>query len=265
MSAAGTFESDLQDSISEAAPQTADATNITNRVGSLRDLESRIQLIELYTLHVLPRNKEWDYSKHFIAQSDMLDEETREVLLQTLQDLEEDMRGMGPLKQLEPQQEPEETFEPRPRHSLSTDSASTIKDRPVLHQRSSSEKDYGIEESPTPTQPPEKQILRQVASQRAPSHTQQQKTTGPSAKVMSTKPTQTDLYRRSRGIMRALQSIVSNLSLYVSRNPLVLLRFVIFLISLLTALSSENIRNRLRIAWDKLKRTVGMGVKVSYI
>ena len=28
-----------------------------------RDLEKRIKLLELYTLHVLPRNEEWDYAR----------------------------------------------------------------------------------------------------------------------------------------------------------------------------------------------------------
>ena len=55
-----------------------------------RDLEKRIKLLELYTLHVLPRNEEWDYAREFITMSEMLDEERKEAFLLALHSLKEE-------------------------------------------------------------------------------------------------------------------------------------------------------------------------------
>ncbi len=55
-----------------------------------RDLNSRVKILELYTLHVLRRNGEWDYAREFITASPILDEERREAFLQALQSLQEE-------------------------------------------------------------------------------------------------------------------------------------------------------------------------------
>ncbi|OIW33610.1 hypothetical protein CONLIGDRAFT_185223 [Coniochaeta ligniaria NRRL 30616] len=55
-----------------------------------RDLSARVKILELYTLHVLLRNDEWDYAREFISMSSVLDEERREAFLQALQSLYED-------------------------------------------------------------------------------------------------------------------------------------------------------------------------------
>lgn len=44
-----------------------------------------------------------------------------------------------------------------------------------------------------------------------------------------------------------------------------MLRFVLFLMGLVAAFSRQDVKERLAAAWDKIKRMVGMGVKVSYI
>lgn len=55
-----------------------------------RDLNSRVKILELYTLHVLLRNDEWDYAREFITASPILDEERREAFLQALQSLQDE-------------------------------------------------------------------------------------------------------------------------------------------------------------------------------
>src|SRR2546423_1438687 len=56
-----------------------------------KELSSRLKILELFTLHVLPRNEEWDYARSFINNSDILDDERREAFLQTLLELQEAM------------------------------------------------------------------------------------------------------------------------------------------------------------------------------
>ncbi|PBP22955.1 peroxin 26 [Diplocarpon rosae] len=57
-----------------------------------RDLNARVKILELYTLHVLLRNNEWDYARDFISISSVLDEERREAFLQALQSLHEEQQ-----------------------------------------------------------------------------------------------------------------------------------------------------------------------------
>ena len=57
-----------------------------------RDLNSRAKVLELYTLHVLPRNEEWDTAREFIRMSNELDEERKDAFLYTLDTLEEQAR-----------------------------------------------------------------------------------------------------------------------------------------------------------------------------
>ena len=54
-----------------------------------RYLGSYIKILELYTLHVLPRLSEWKYAKDFINMSEILDEDRRACFLQILEELEE--------------------------------------------------------------------------------------------------------------------------------------------------------------------------------
>ncbi|KAK4179286.1 putative PEX26 peroxisomal biogenesis factor 26 [Triangularia setosa] len=65
-----------------------------NGTDTPRDLASRLKLLELYTLHVLPRNQEWVYAKEFISVSPILDEERREAFLQALESLQEEQKEM---------------------------------------------------------------------------------------------------------------------------------------------------------------------------
>lgn len=58
-----------------------------------RDLNSQIKLLELYTLHVLPCNGEWEYAREFIMMSEVLDDERKEAFLQALHGLKEDMEN----------------------------------------------------------------------------------------------------------------------------------------------------------------------------
>ncbi|KAK4457187.1 hypothetical protein QBC42DRAFT_350674 [Cladorrhinum samala] len=66
----------------------------SNGADTPHDLNSRVKILELYTLHVLVHNNEWDYAKEFITVSPVLDEERREAFLQALQSLQEERREL---------------------------------------------------------------------------------------------------------------------------------------------------------------------------
>ncbi len=243
-----------------------------NGTDTPQDLESTVQIIELYTLHVLPRNSEWEYARDFINMSEILDEERRESFLQTLASLEDEAKGISRLREIEPMHEPEKVPDIPIHDTASSDSASTV--RESQHQVRGP--DFGVESA----QP--KPIPENSKSKPKPSST----TTAPTPSKLSRKPSnssypsrlsrppghtaprkagQSSLYKRSVAMLATIQHVISNLSHNLSQNPMVLLRFVLFLVGLVAALSRRDVKDRLAVGWNKVKRTVGMGVKVSYI
>ncbi len=221
-----------------------------------RDLNARVRIIELFTLHVLPRTGEWDYARNFINMSEVLDEELREEFLQTLQSLEdEDSKGQDQFEDSLPEQDELTEQEPLQAEETRSDSMETIRQKPfATHHKSDSEQDYGIDKTSTPPDAPNVQPLPPKAISK-------------SAKAIQT--TNTSIYRRSAMILSALQKLIKNMTEQVSQNPMSLLRFVLFLMGLIVALSRRDVKDRLGrltgAGWDKIKSTVGMGVKVTYI
>ena len=264
---------DLRDPLeaSQSLDRRTDGGNLHNNgANTPRDLNSRVNIIELYTLHVLPRNGEWEYAKDFINMSEVLDEEVREGFLQDLQILEdEESKGEEDFEDAVPQQEDK----PMPRldeaEETERESIDTVRQaQPLDRHRSNSETDYGIEESQCPLKaevshpPPRQPAIKPVKSP------QLKSSRSPPTKIPR-KPASASIYQTSKAAMTALQKIVSRLTAQLSHNPMGLFRFVLFLVGLITALSQRNVKERVgaltRIGWDKVKRTVGMGVKVSYI
>ena len=235
-----------------------------------RDLNTLIQIIELFTLHVLPKNGEWDYARGFICNSEVLDEEVRESFLQTLRSLEnEEAQSQDQLDHISKERQDLLDQEPQPAEDSERASIDTIRQQPqVSHQRTESETDYGIETyatlpaAPTTKPQPSNSISKPIkAMQPRPPHS--------SSSNYPRKPPSTGIYKRSLALMFALQHLISNMTEQVSRNPMSLLRFILFLIGLVVALSRRDVKDRIGrltgAGWDKMKRTVGMGVKVSYI
>lgn len=197
--------------------------------------------------------------------SEVLDEDRREAFLQALKSLEDVEKGTTPLQQMEPMHEPEKVQDTPIVDGISSDSASTVKEsRPP-----SRGPDYGID-APKPSQHPDTSRMKATSAPpkpiRKPSHSvYPSRPPAPTGNSAHRKPAQTSLYKRSAAMLATLQHVLSNLGQQMSRNPMAILRFVLFLVGLIAAFSRQDVKDRLAAAWDKVKRTVGMGVKVSYI
>ena len=267
-----------------------------NGADTPKELSSRLKILELFTLHVLPRNEEWDYARSFINNSDILDDERREAFLQTLLELQEAMdtedravelefhRGRD--EELKRQQEGEEQEEEKDEekgkgaHVAAEELRKTPEQNGGLHRRSSSEVDYGIEKSHpsgTPTSV--------NAAESKPAAAKSRPTPGPaSGRTQFSPPAETPKHRpvrkspqshsngiltQARQLVRALQSLVRSVAGTVTSNPTTLFRAFLFVLAILMAFSRREVRERVRRivgrSWDKIRGTVGMGVKVSYI
>lgn len=201
--------------------------------------------------------------------SDILDEEKREAFLQALDGLEEEGRREYDYEQeyeREPERDDERQLEAEQPENLDQSSAQSISKNISIehrpdHQRSNSEHDYGIEDSGTiaPTNVPPASNLKPLRSASVRS--------GP---VTSPRRRENDgIYKRGVAILDTLQRLIFNISHSLSRNPLALLRLVLFLVALILTLSRNDVKNRVRrmteTGWNKIRQTIGMGLKVSYI
>lgn len=279
-----------------------------NGTNTPKDLSSRIKILELFTLHVLPRNGEWDYAKSFISNSDILDEERREAFMQTLQELQ-DVTEKETIDEAEVEvfEDTEDELHSS-RETAATPAGATLEapsqsGNASKHQRTSSEVDYGIERahpngghaSPQLQQQPNTAISAAKTAKDAPlnklpptplpptsvtppisSSTNRNHLSPPAAQTPRRAPvrkpkasSQNTMLAQARQLFRALSNLAGAMAGSISKNPTVTLRFLLFVFAFLVAFSQKQVRERTRRivtqSWEKIRATVGMGVKVSYI
>ncbi|KAF7546881.1 hypothetical protein G7046_g9173 [Stylonectria norvegica] len=239
----------------------------TSGANTPRDLNARVKILELYTLHVLLRNNEWDYAREFISVSSVLDDERREAFLQALQSLQDEQQEQEKLEREERQRQEEQLRkdideakklraenEERERRRIEEERA----------RREGSEIDYGIDDVLSNT--------GSSTSRSRPARTQsnasrQTKPSGlkPNGKAVA-RPT---LSSRASMIITRLRTVIEGLSTSLNSNPMLLLRFLAFIMGLVLMFGHRGIRERIQriiaASWNKVRATAGMGVKVSYI
>lgn len=248
-----------------------------------KDLAARVKILELFTLHVLPRNEEWDYAREFINLNEVLDEEKKEVFLQTLDGLR-DEKERGIQRAAEIQQEKEAEFE---RQRLEEEKRKADEDAAAekrqagaksqsSHRKTGSEVDYGIDKS----------LPNGVSKSRNQKSSPSGKQTGSGSRTVSGRaqlsppppePSKSvkkvdrknSVTGQVRSLASMLQNVIKNMASSVSSNPMSYLRTMLFIMGIVIALSRKNVRERIRrvtgAGWEKVKQTAGMGVKVSYI
>ena len=258
----------------------------TNGADTPKELSSLLKILELFTLHVLPRNDEWDYARSFINNSDILDDERREAFLQTLQELQEAKDTEDRADEVEFHRERDEELKRKQdeeERKQAQSAADGFRIRPEqnggFHRRTSSEVDYGIEKShPNGTSTAASADQKPAAAKPRPKPEPASGRThfSPPAETPKRRPVRklpqshsNDLFTQARQLMHALQSLVQGMAGAVTSNPTVLFRMFLFVMAILMAFSRREVRERVRrivgSSWDKIRGTVGMGVKVSYI
>ncbi|CAD0110145.1 unnamed protein product [Aureobasidium uvarum] len=243
----------------EASQQSTRNSSHHNGTSTPRDLNTRLKLLELYTLHVLPQNDEWDYARDFISMSEVLDDERRDAFLQALHTLKEE-KALDGIREKELQRRQDEEVQQRriedDRRRKEEARAEQERRRREAEERprttgsqnrasSASSNNNNSRAGQTNRNPP--------ASKAKPS---QKKATPPSPRVY-------------RSIFATMQAAVLNAGKSVSQNPMVMLRFVLFLMAFTLAFARRDVRDRVKRSLQgglhKVQRTIGMGVKVSYI
>ncbi|RAH49937.1 protein pex26 [Aspergillus brunneoviolaceus CBS 621.78] len=243
-----------------------------------KDLNARVRIIELFTLHVLPRNEEWDYAQEFISLSEVLDEERKDVFLQTLEGLKEE-KQQGELRAAALQREKDAELERQAREAerrrveedAAAAAAAAAQSQSKGHGRSSSEVDYGIEKTyPNGSiKGRGKSTEKQVNGKTGASATGRTAFSPSGSKSIKKTDKPDTRAKRSQALTNVVRNLMQFIRKSIAGNPLSFARTVLFMLGILFALSRQDIRERIRritgAGWQKVRGTIGMGVKVSYI
>lgn len=241
----------------------------TSGANTPRDLNARVKILELYTLHVLLRNNEWDYAREFITMSSVLDEERREAFLQALQSLHEEQEAEEQREREERQQQEDQLrkeIEDAKRLRAENEERERRRieeERARREAREPSEVDYGVESTPS-------SVNRRSSRGSSDSH-------------RPSRPGRSSISSRANGkavvpqtftaratlVMTRLRSIIDELARSMNSNPMFLMRLLAFVMGIILMLGNRAIRERVQrvlgASWAKVRATVGMGTKVSYI
>ncbi|KAH7076222.1 hypothetical protein FB567DRAFT_535733 [Paraphoma chrysanthemicola] len=225
-----------------------------NGTDTPRDLNTRIKLLELYTLHVLPRNEEWDYAREFITMSEVLDDERKEAFLLALHSLKEEKEDAEAREEKLRQQQQEQMEQHRKETEARRLEQSRAEDERRKREEENRRQPRGSDErfrKTLPSSPPQ------------PSRTSRQQP----AKRPATPPP--GFYNRASTMFASVHSLIANTAHQMTANPMAMFRTFLFLLAFILAIGRRDLRERItrliRQAWEKVRRTVGMGVKVSYI
>ncbi|CAZ82970.1 unnamed protein product [Tuber melanosporum] len=225
-------------------------------------VSQRVKLMELYILHVLPRVGDWEYAREFTQMSPDLDEEQKEAFQATLDALQKDKEETERYSQeLEARKEAEwEKEEQAERERQKRELSPSISTRPTPRRQSvqgrAKRSKAGSVRGDSPT---EEKMMRKQA------RTRSEDTRGAiSARGGSTNKNTTSLFSTTTALLNRLQSQV-----HTARGRFMLLRTVIMLAMVVWMTSKRRVREKVRrllmLAWIKTTRTVGMGMKVTYI
>ncbi|PGH02484.1 hypothetical protein GX51_04652 [Blastomyces parvus] len=254
-----------------------------NGTDTPKDLSARVRILELFTLHVLPRNDEWDYAKEFITLSEVLDDERKDAFLQTLENLREE-KEQGVLRAAELQREKDAELErqrqqeeeEQQRRAAEQKAAAEISHTAKVmngHRKTSSEVDYGIENgnpnTGSPSSAKNRNLKPATKSGRVSTSAAAPGRSTESSKQVKKTDKPKPAMRQMRMFANLLVTLLRNMGRSMSANPLSFLRTLLVVFGVLMALSRADVRHRLRriadSGWQKIRGTVGMGVKVSYI
>jgi len=226
-----------------------------------RDLNQRLKILEIFTLYVLPRNQEWEYAKQFIQMSEILDDDRKEAFLQALQALQDEPKHEAQREEALNKQRREQLEDAKMRQEEEgrrglAEAARIQQDRSVSHSSRQSDVPAATETRPST------RLARNSSAIRA-------KPSSPALSGKAPKPPVLSFVRRAMLFLSAARQNLLRMGTGVWRHPLALLRLFLFMFALLMALARRDIRLRveqvLKISWEKVRRTAGMAVKVTYV
>lgn len=245
-----------------------------------RDLNARVKILELYTLHVLIRNNEWDYAREFISVSSVLDDERREAFLQALQSLQEDQQEAERKEREEKERQEDQLrrdIEEARRLRAENEEIEKRRLEEERARREGSEIDYGIDAKSTggaSSSTGKSRRKRAPTGSSAGGPRSARSARGAGSGGSSPNKSKAVVAPASFGARAAVmfanvRAMIERMGMTLHANPMLLMRFLAFIIGLVVMFGKKNMRERitrlLGNSWNKIKSTATMGAKVSYI
>lgn len=245
------------------------STPMSTHSSSPKALQARIKVLELYSLHVLPEVGEWDYAREFVEGCQNLDEERKEAFLAALEELKEERDGLKQREvELQQQREKEVQEEMRRKEQEEkrhAEEAEQARQRHEQQQRDLAAKTAANTATASNNNEPRTSALSNNGNSNVNSngHARGQ----PSRSARKT-PANSQQPATAATLLTRLNSLMHHLRTNLG-SSLLSARLLMFCFAFLLLASRRDVRVRLRRAladgWDKVRRTVGMGVKVSYV
>jgi hypothetical protein len=252
------------------------STPMSSHSVSPKALQARVKVLELYALHVLPEVGEWGYAREFVEGCGSLDEERKEGFLAALDGLREEREGLK-RREVELQEQRErEVLEEKTRREQQ-DERRRVEEERVKRERELQQKK-------------ERDAAAAAASSNAlntNNNSGESRANGSGNNINNTRPNQPSRSARkpapsssqnnstaATASTATLLTRLTSLAHHLRHNllgghSLLSARLLMFIFAFILLASRRDMRVRLRRAlaegWDKIRRTVGMGVKVSYV
>lgn len=188
--------------------------------------------------------------------SEVLDDERKEAFLLALHSLKEEKEETE-VREAQLRQQQQEQQEQRRKETEA---------RRMEQSRAEDERRKREEENRRQPRSADESLRKALPSNRQQPTSTSSRASQPAKKAVSPPP---GLYNRASSLFAAMQTLILKTAQSMTNNPMALLRTLLFILAFALAFGRRDLRERvqriLRNAWDKIRRTVGMGVKVSYI
>ncbi|KAI6246894.1 hypothetical protein HI914_05051 [Erysiphe necator] len=231
-----------------------------------RELNSLVKVLELYTLHVLLRNNEWDFAREVITVSSILDEDRREAFLEALSTLQAEQREIQQKEQEEQRLRDEK---------LRRDAEELLKLNRDIEQKREEETKlkrlmrYKVTEPDCATESTSKLCqnpsITSQNKQTTPKKSSLHPTTHSNKAAAPPKSAPISLYNRSQIILRNIYDLISTSAGNIKMQPLLMLKIMAFVCSLFYVFRKRDLRYKMMSSWVKFKQTAAMAGKVSYL
>ena len=254
------------------------STPMSSHSVSPKALQARVKVLELYALHVLPEVGEWEYAREFVEGCGSLDEERKEGFLAALDGLREEREGLK-RREVELQEQRErEVLEEKMRREQE-DERRRVEEEKVKREREiQQKKERDAAAAPTinannNTGESRPNTLSNNGNGNGNGNGNNTHPNQPSRSARKPTPSSSQnnpATANAATLLTRLTSLAHHLRHNLLGGPSLLsARLLMFIFAFILLASRRDMRVRLRRAlaegWDKVRRTVGMGVKVSYV
>ncbi|KAK0252271.1 hypothetical protein LTR91_016593 [Friedmanniomyces endolithicus] len=228
--------------------------SVANGSSTPKALATRSKVLELYVLHVLPANGEWEYARQFVEMSETLDEERRQAFLHALEELKGEKDGTA-AKERELAERRDREMEEQRREEEARKAEQQAEIRRAEEREKERAAVVKANTLPTPSANGSSTSNRPaVPTAAANGHHKPASTSRPPPKAQKSKPPQpvpappANLYRRASSALLNVQNMVLQASrnMGLGNGTYAAFRFLMFMLAFMMVVARRDVRVRVK-------------------